>query len=302
MGMALYRARIVRSFSERQEREADLQARVADRTAELVAANQALHKARANADEANQAKSLFLASMSHDLRTPLNAIIGFADLMLEDTFGPVSPPRYREYIGDIKSSGEVLLALLNSILDLSKLEAGRRDVSPTRLDGFEFCKQCIKLVRRPADAKRITLDLQCDNDVPIFVDELAGREILLNLLTNALKFTPEGGRVTVTLKSDIATGTEMTVSDTGIGMDEEGIRLALEPYKQAHNRQQQSALMGGLNDRGIAGTGLGLPITAQLVALHRGRLTIESAPAQGTSIRIWLPLVAEEALLKEGAS
>ncbi|HUC60772.1 MAG TPA: ATP-binding protein [Alphaproteobacteria bacterium] len=240
----------------------------------------ALFNERRTAEETSRIKSSLLASMSHDLRTPLGAIIGFADVMRNETWGPLGDKRYRDYVGHIHDSGRLLLDIINDILDLSKIEAGKRDIRPEMLDGGMVARACVQIVEAKAAEKRIAITVESDPEVRVYADDLALRQIMLNLLSNAIKFTPVEGQVTVRIVSDPAGGSAVEVADSGVGMDEAGIKIALEPYGQ---------VIGGsaLND---AGTGLGLPIAVRLVELHGGRLSIASAPGKGTRVRITFPL------------
>jgi signal transduction histidine kinase len=234
---------------------------------------------RRAAEETSKVKSMFLASMSHDLRTPLNAIMGFADMMRLETWGPIGNPRYREYVDYIHDSGRLLLDITNDILDLSKIEAGRRDIEPAMLDWRSSVDACLRMVGPKAAAKALAVDAAAEPDVRIYADDLAFRQILLNLLSNAIKFTPREGRVALRLMAEGDGGAVIEVADNGIGMDAEGIKLALEPYGQVRD-------LGQLRE---IGTGLGLPISMGLAELHGGRLTIESARGRGTTVRVRFP-------------
>ncbi len=234
---------------------------------------------RRAAEQTSRIKSQFLASMSHDLRTPLNAIIGFAEMLRSEPWGPLGSKRYHEYIGHIHESGQLLLRLMNDILDLSKIEAGRHDIAPDTLDWRVIVDTCLQVVASQAAEKGIVVDATADPEVTVFADDLAFRQILLNLLSNAIKFTPRDGRVALRLSPAIDGGAVLQVADTGIGMDAEGVRLALEPYGQVREP-------GQLRE---PGTGLGLPISARLAELHGGRLTIDSKPGKGTTVRVVFP-------------
>jgi signal transduction histidine kinase len=240
----------------------------------------ALFNERRSAEETSRVKSSLLASMSHDLRTPLGAIIGFADVMRNETWGPVGDPRYREYVDHIHDSGRLLLDIINDILDLSKIEAGKREIRAEMLDASVVARACVQIVQTKAAEKRIAIRVDADPEVRVYADDLALRQILLNLLSNAIKFTPAEGHVEVRILNDPAGGSAVEVVDSGVGMDAEGIKVALEPYGQ---------VIGGsaLDD---AGTGLGLPIAVRLVELHGGRLSITSTPGKGTRVRASFPL------------
>jgi len=238
----------------------------------------AQHAARAAA--ASRAKSEFLANMSHELRTPLNAILGFAELITSEILGPVGTPRYKEYAGDIQRSGRHLLGIINDVLDLVQIETGRARVSLDRVDICDVARDVVRLMSRQAAAKNIALRFaaNCTAD-PIGSDEGKVRQILFNLISNALKFTPEGGSVGVTIAQDHATArTVLRVADTGIGMRPEDVPVALSSFGQVGNAFQQ-------NGQGI---GLGLPLTKKFAELLGGTFDIESAPGKGTTVTIAL--------------
>lgn len=239
----------------------------------------ALVAERREAEETSKVKSMFLASMSHDLRTPLNSIIGFAEMMRDETWGPIGNERYRGYVGDIRASGLLLQAIINDLLDLSKIEAGKRDLKCETLDGRKLAEECRAILKPKADEKGIAISIEAGARAPVYADDLALRQILINLLSNAVKFTPAGGHVAVRILS-LGGGTAVEVADTGVGMDEKGIAKALEPYGQ----------IGEPVGAGDRGTGLGLPIALRLTELHGGRLSIVSAPGQGTTVRATFPM------------
>jgi two-component system cell cycle sensor histidine kinase PleC len=240
---------------------------------------QRLQAERDQAVEAERAKSLFLATMSHDLRTPLTVILGFSEVMMQGVFGPIDHPRYQTYVENIHAGGQLLLDLINNILDLSKIEAGRRLLARLPLDGGAIAADCLELVTRASRERRITTEIHVEGDGRVYADELALRRILINLLSNAMKFTADGGRVELTIADDPAGGTRVIVADTGIGMDAAGVKTALEPFGQ----------VAGPDRRDGSGTGLGLPIAVRLVGLHGGTFAIDSAPGRGTRISLWLP-------------
>jgi signal transduction histidine kinase len=271
----------------------ELEARVTARTAELTATNAELvaeiserhelttelARARDQAEGANRVKSMFLASMSHDLRTPLNAIIGFSEMILEEVRGPINHPKYQAYIEDIHRSGYLLLSLINNILDLSKIEAGKHELAPILVDGQQIAEDCVALIAGQSGFSEIEPSIAVQGDGLIYVDELALRQILLNLVGNAAKFTPAGGQIAIVIGHGEDGSRTLRVTDTGIGMDEKGIRKALEPFGQATLTARP---------RG-SGSGLGLTIVTRLVEAHGGRFAIDSAPSYGTTVRIWLP-------------
>jgi signal transduction histidine kinase len=276
---------------------AELETRVAARTADLTRTNAELEAeiasnrriaselavARDQAEQASRVKSLFLAAMSHDLRTPLNAIIGFSDTILSEAFGPLEHPRYRGYIDDIHRSGRLLLSMINNILDLSKIEAGKREIEPVRLDGGELTHACVRLIKAEIEEKQLIVSVAVDPTVEIQADDLAFRQVLLNLLSNAVKFTPTGGRIIVRIQPAPAGGALVEVADSGIGMSNEALQGALEPFGK----------LGVMTARRAgAGSGLGLSIVLRLMELHGGSFSIDSAPAKGTTVRLVFPPIA----------
>ena len=229
--------------------------------------------------EASKAKSDFLASVSHELRTPLNAIIGFSEMIRDAVIGPLDAS-YREYGGDINESGRHLQNIINDILDISKIEGGRLELRDEIVSIGETAEACRRIVAAMAEAAGVSLSLNISGALPLIrSDQVRFRQILLNLMSNAVKFTPAGGRVRVSASIE-ADGAVITVEDSGIGMKAEDIAIALEPFRQ----------IDGPLSRRFDGTGLGLPLAKALVELHGGRLEIQSAPAAGTLVRILLPL------------
>jgi signal transduction histidine kinase len=245
----------------------------------IEAKNAAANVLLLEADKANRAKSEFLANMSHELRTPLNAIIGFSDILKKELFGAIGNDKYAEYIRDINDSGHHLLAIINDILDLAKAEAGKLTLQEDEVDLSRCLDDAIRMCRGRATSANVDLSFP-DSGHPFYayVDERLIRQIVLNLLTNAIKFTHEGGRVTLTLTGD-KDGIDIRVSDTGIGIAPEDIERIIRPFEQVET----------VLSRSHGGTGLGLPLTAKLTELHGGSLTIESQVSQGTTVTVWLP-------------
>jgi two-component system cell cycle sensor histidine kinase PleC len=245
------------------------------------------------AEGANKAKSEFLANMSHELRTPLNAINGFSEIMVGEMFGPLGDKRYAEYAQDILSSGQHLLALINDILDMSKIEAGKMNLrfEPLLLD--EVVEDAVRLVQNRAEAAGLTVEIKLPELPEVEADYRAIKQILLNLLSNAVKFTPTGGGVQVLgeLRHDpLGERVRISVKDTGIGIAAEDIARLAKPFEQIesqHSKTQQ-------------GTGLGLALTKSLVEMHEGVLEIESEPGKGTVVSFLLPL-RHPALSEHGA-
>ena len=243
-------------------------------------AEQALDAARAEAEAANQAKSRFLANVSHDLRTPLNAIMGFSEMMREQMFGPLGHDRYREYAGDILQSGRFLIKLINDILDLSKIEAGKYILQDENIDVSQLVEASMKQVSTQAQNTDITLVQEIDDALPhLFGDDRAVTQILHNLLSNAIKFTPSGGQVTVSASFSVDNEIELNVRDTGIGMMGEEIENALKPFVQTDSN----------TTRHHQGTGLGLSLAKNFAELHGGTLIIESTKGIGTTVHVRFP-------------
>jgi two-component system cell cycle sensor histidine kinase PleC len=217
--------------------------------------------------------------MSHELRTPLNAIIGFAELLHKQTFGTIQQPRYVEYAQDIHSSGVHLLSLINDILDMAKIEAGRVELHEGRVAIAECIEAAMRLVRHRAAEGNLTLTSEVGEDVPdIFADERALRQILLNLIGNAVKFTQSGGSVRVTARQR-ADGVELSVVDNGIGIAPEHLAKVMTPFGQVANELT----------RDHAGTGLGLPLVKSLAELHGGSFTLSSELGHGTTAVVRIP-------------
>ena len=234
---------------------------------------QSLTEARVAAEQASLAKSEFLASMSHELRTPLNSIIGFSTLLVDGHLGPLQPDKAVRYLSDIRGSGEHLLALINDILDLSAVEIGKLAINSEILDVAALCRDSLGLVTVSADQAGVVLDLDLPAALPALVaDARRGRQVLLNLLSNAIKYTDAGDRVTLWARPTPEGGLALGVSDPGIGMDAEGLAKAMRPFERVDN------VMSRRHD----GIGLGLPLSARLMALHGGTLTLDSAPGEGT--------------------
>jgi len=241
----------------------------------------ALIHAKEQADFANRSKSEFLANMSHELRTPLNAIIGFAEIIKGQMFGPVGSAQYIEYAGDIFDSGQLLLSLINDILDMSKIEAGKRALVEAILNIEQIVQSVVRLVAARAKFGKLHLTTSVPKDLPALRgEERALKQILTNLLTNAIKFTPEGGDIKMTAYMDEKGRLCIKLADTGIGIAAEDIPLALAPFGQI-----ESAL-----SRKHQGTGLGLPLTKALVELHDGTLDLQSKLGEGTTVTLIFPV------------
>jgi two-component system cell cycle sensor histidine kinase PleC len=239
-----------------------------------------LIRARDQARAANAAKTSFLATMSHELRTPLNAIIGFSEMIHRELLGPVGKPEYRAYAGDVEHSGRRLLAVINDILDIAKSESGQLELRIEAMSLGEVFEGCRRQVEEQCARQGLRLEFQPPpSDVAIQADADKVRQILMNLASNAVKFTPEGGMVSVMGCFRPDGDAEIVVSDTGIGMRQEDIPVALSAFEQIDGRLE----------RKYEGTGLGLPLTRALVELHGGRMQIASAPDAGTMVTVRLP-------------
>ena len=248
--------------------------------AELEEEKSNADNARKHAEAANQAKSRFLATMSHELRTPLNAIMGFSEVMEGELLGPLDNPTYREYAGNIHSSGKHLLTLINEILDLSRIEAGRYELheEPVRL--ADVAEDCHRLLKLRADTKGLQIVENFASDAPqVWADQRAMRQICLNLLSNALKFTPKGGRIIVTIEPTREGGQLLSVRDTGPGIPKDEIPKVLQAFGQGSLAHQSAE----------GGTGLGLPIVRNLIELHGGTFELASELRKGTIVTVTLP-------------
>ncbi|MGB0681561.1 MAG: PAS domain-containing sensor histidine kinase [Magnetovibrionaceae bacterium] len=270
----------------------ELEERVAERTAALTAeilkhqrTEERLVVAKEQAEIANRAKSEFLANMSHELRTPLNAILGFSDAMRNELMGPLGAPAYQEYVGDIHASGAHLLEIINDILDIAKVEAGRCELRIETVEIETVINACTRLILTRAQEAHLSLDVKIPSELPkIPLDPLRLKQVFINILSNAVKFTEAGGSITVAAErlalEDGGDGLQVSVEDTGIGMSEEGLKTAMEAFGQVDSKLS----------RRFEGTGLGLPLSKALVELHGGRLSVRSKPGEGTCISVWLPL------------
>jgi two-component system cell cycle sensor histidine kinase PleC len=260
------------------QKERQLAEEQSQRLAEL-ADKYASEKTRAEA--ANRSKSEFLANMSHELRTPLNAVIGFSEIMSQQMFGPLGAPKYGEYASDIRKSGQFLLDVINDILDMSKIEAGRVELEPSEVDLHIVLEDVLRLVAPRAAEGKINLSLDMTNGPPIQADRRALKQVFINLISNAIKFTPEGGAVTIKVSSAAET-VSVQIIDTGIGIPQRDIQKLGRPFEQVENQFTKSK----------GGSGLGLAISKSLVDLHGGSLKITSKVGSGTTVHVELPAIA----------
>ena len=236
--------------------------------------------AMTRAEAANQAKSEFLANMSHELRTPLNAINGFSEIMAGEMFGPLGEPRYKGYAADILQSGQHLLSLINDILDMAKIEAGKLTLHYEKVSLKEICEDAIRLMRGKTEDSGLALMLDAPALPDIDADHRGMKQVLLNLISNAIKFTPEGGTITVSIAAQDGGRQRVSVSDTGIGIAPEDLSRLARPFEQVE----------GQHSKTTQGTGLGLALTKSLIEMHHGVMTIESEPGHGTVVSFDLPV------------
>jgi len=230
------------------------------------------------AQRANRAKSEFLANMSHELRTPLNAILGFSEIIKAQLYGPLGHEKYGEYASDVHRSGAHLLDLINDVLDLSKIDAGRMELRETVFQLDELAGETATLLRDKARG-HVSLELRLPTPVALRADRRLIKQILINLLSNAIKFTPPNGAIVIGVVEKPGSGVEVSVADTGIGMTRDQIEKAFSVYGQVDSRIARTH----------EGTGLGLPISESLARLHGGELFAHSVPGQGTCMTLLLP-------------
>lgn len=241
---------------------------------------QALQEARLQAEAASDTKSEFLARISHEIRTPLNAIIGFSELMAEERFGPIGNPRYKDYMIDINKSGRHVLDMVNDLLDISKIEAGKQDLEFESVPLNDAIGEAIAMIQPQANRNQIIIRSSLETNVPPVVADLRSiKQIMLNLLSNAVRFTHEGGQVIVSTSYTPVGEVLLRIRDTGIGMSEKELEGALKPFQQ----------VAAIGERRGDGTGLGLPLTKALVEANRAEFGIRSEPGQGTRVDIRFP-------------
>ncbi|KQS55394.1 PAS domain-containing sensor histidine kinase [Brevundimonas sp. Leaf363] len=237
--------------------------------------------AMTRAEAANQAKSEFLANMSHELRTPLNAINGFSEIMAGEMFGPLGDQRYKGYAADILKSGQHLLSLINDILDMAKIEAGKHVLHYEPVSLQEISEDAIRLMRGKVQEAGLVLSLEAADDVPeIEADHRGCKQVMLNLISNAIKFTPEGGEIVVRLTRPDVDYVRVAVADTGIGIAAEDLARLARPFEQVENQHSKTT----------QGTGLGLSLTKSLIEMHGGALAMDSEPGRGTTVSFDLPI------------
>ncbi|HUC60677.1 MAG TPA: HAMP domain-containing sensor histidine kinase [Alphaproteobacteria bacterium] len=251
----------------------------AEPVAEPSESERHLREALARAEAADRAKAEFVACISHELRTPLNAVIGFAELMQGETLGPLGRAEYRDYVRHIGESGRRLLDIVNDIIDLSRLEARELTLKETLVDLGDLVTRAAAAVKPQAERADLTLEVAVERLPFLIADAAKVQRIVDHLISNAIKFTPAGGRVDIGAARNEDRAIELTVRDTGIGMDPNQIVLALEPFRQ----------VDGALERKYEGAGIGLALTRRLVELHQGTLAIESRPGVGTTVTVRFP-------------
>ncbi len=239
-----------------------------------------LRLAKETAERASRAKSEFLASVSHELRTPLNAILGFSEIMKDGLLGPKGVEKFPAYASDIHSSARHLLDLINDVLDLARFESGHGELHPEVVQVDDLIEASIGLVREQATRSDVRLKSEIAEALPaLYADPLKMKQVVVNLMTNAIKFSPPAAVVLIRAELLEEGDLEISVNDNGIGMSPQDIKVALEPFRQVES----------VATRSRQGVGLGLPLSKTLVELHKGTLTIESQPGQGTTVRVRLP-------------
>jgi signal transduction histidine kinase len=274
---ALIQYELLQTKEQVEKQNKELEIKVSKRTSEIALKHEQLLWSHQQLELANRSKSEFLANMSHELRTPLNAIIGFSELLQQKVFGTLNE-KQSEYIGDIHLSGKHLLTLINDILDLAKIESGQLELDVTDFELTDFIAHTIVMVQDRAGREQVELKVNIQTETLCHADKTKLRQVLINLLVNAIKYTPEGGCVTLEVTASAA-WMEFAVSDTGIGMSEADLEQVFEQFKQVDNSQ----------NRIYQGTGLGLAISRRLVEVHGGQIKVESEVGRGSRFYFSIP-------------
>jgi len=279
-------------ISSRWDQEALMRFSHEDMSRELEEARDEALMKRAEAEAANASKTSFLANMSHELRTPLNAILGFSEIIARECLGPVGSARYKEYANDIHNSGSHLLSLINDLLDVAKIEAGRMEIEPQMIETGRTLEGALKFVAARARERRHNLTIAVADDAAVlYADERALKQVVINLVSNSVKFTREGGKIDVVARRNPAGDFELMVADNGPGIPKEKIDRIFKPFSRVDNRY----------DSENSGTGLGLSLVKGLVELHGGRAWMESEEGKGTRVYVVLPMTATQEKTKRRA-
>jgi two-component system, cell cycle sensor histidine kinase PleC len=274
-----------RHISVRWDQESLMRFSHEDLSRELEEARDEALMKRAEAEAANASKTAFLANMSHELRTPLNAILGFSEIIARECLGPVGSPRYKEYAGDIHNSGSHLLSLINDLLDVAKIEAGHMEIEPHMIETERTLQSALKFVAVKARERNQTLTITVDPAAGIlYADERALKQMLINLVSNSVKFSPAGRTIEVAARRNAAGEFQLSVGDDGPGIPKEKIDRIFKPFSRVDNRY----------DSENSGTGLGLALVRGLAELHGGRAWIESEEGKGTCVFVVLPMTAAQ--------
>jgi len=279
-------------ISARWDEEALMRFSHEDMSRELEEARDEALRKRAEAETANASKTSFLANMSHELRTPLNAILGFSEIIARECLGPVGSARYKEYAGDIHVSGSHLLSLINDLLDVAKIEAGRMEVEPQMIETARCLDGALKFVGPKARERNQSLTIAVDDAAAVlFADERALKQIVINLVTNSVKFTRDGGRIEVAARCNEQGNFELIVSDDGYGVPKEKLDRIFKPFSRVDNRY----------DSENGGTGLGLALVRGLAELHGGRAWMDSEVGKGSRVHVVLPMSAAQQRTRQRA-
>ena len=272
-------------ISVRWDEESLMRFSYEDMSRELEEAHDEALRKRTEAETANASKTAFLANMSHELRTPLNAILGFSEIIARECLGPAGSPRYKEYAGDIHTSGSHLLSLINDLLDVAKIEAGRMEIEPQMIETGRVLDGALKFVGPKARERNQNLTITVDDTAAVlFADERALKQIIINLVTNSVKFTRDGGRIDVAARRNESGDFELTVTDNGSGVPKEKLDRIFKAFSRVDNRY----------DSENGGTGLGLSLVRGLAELHGGRAWMESELGKGSRVHVVLPMSAAE--------